>query len=74
MRTGSKESYEDSLKHFRSLVRRGLRMPLIVTTGGAPGSIRQSRRSAPKAIGSPAGVHKMQNELSKATDDVRADG
>jgi len=73
MSLGSKESYEDWLEHFRSLVRRGLPMPLTVTTDGAPGLIKAVEAIWPEADRIRCWVHKMQNVLSKVPDDVRAE-
>lgn len=43
---GNKESHEGWLDHLRDLVRRGLKVPLTVTTDGAPGLIKEEARSA----------------------------
>jgi transposase-like protein len=43
MSLGNRESYDDWLEHLRDLVRRGLGVPLTVTTDGAPGLIKERR-------------------------------
>jgi transposase-like protein len=58
---GSKESCEDWLEHLRDLVRRGLGVPLTVTTDGAPGLIRAVEAIWPEAERIRCWVHKMRN-------------
>ena len=71
MSLGSKESERDWLEHFRSLVRRGLRPPLTVTTDGAPGLIKAVETMWPEAERIRCWVHKMRNILDKVPEEVR---
>ncbi len=65
MSLGSKESERDWLEHFRSLVRRGLRPPLTVTTDGAPGLIKAVETMWPEAGGSGAGSTRCATSWTK---------
>lgn len=69
---GSKESYESWLDHLRDLVRRGLGVPLTVTTDGAPGLIKAVEAIWPEAERIRCWVHKMRNVLDKVPDEVKA--
>ncbi|MFQ5933902.1 MAG: IS256 family transposase [Dehalococcoidia bacterium] len=71
MSLGNKESYHDWLEHFRDLMRRGLPVPLTVTTDGAPGLIKAVEAIWPEADRIRCWVHKMQNVLAKVPDEVR---
>src|SRR5690606_31211712 len=71
MSLGSKESERDWLEHYRSLVRRGLRPPLTVTTDGAPGLIKAVETMWPEAERIRCWVHKMRNILDKVPEEVR---
>ncbi len=68
---GNKESYEDWLDHLRDLVRRGLGIPLTVTTDGAPGLIKAVEAIWPEAERIRCWVHKMRNVLNKVPEEVR---
>ena len=52
---GSRESLENWLEFLRDMVRRGLRVPLSITTDGAPGRSPQWRRCGRRACASAAG-------------------
>lgn len=69
---GNQESYDHWLEHFRDLVRRGLRVPLTVTTDGAPGLIKAVEAIWPEAERIRCWVHKMRNVLDKVPDGERA--
>lgn len=71
MNLGNKESYDDWLEHFRDLVRRGLQMPLTVTTDGAPGLIKAVEAMWPETERIRCWVHRMRNVLDKVPEDVR---
>jgi len=72
MGLGNKESYEDWLEHFRDVTRRGLKIPLTVTTDGAPGLIKAVEAMWPEAERIRCWVHKMRNVLDKVPEEARA--
>jgi putative transposase len=73
---GNKESYQDWLAFLRSMVGRGLRTPVAVTSDGAPGLIRAIREVFGQSLRIRCWFHKMQNVLCKvpksALEEVRA--
>ena len=71
MSLGNKESGENWLEHFRSLVSRNLPTPLTVTTDGAPGLIKAVEAMWPEAERIRCWFHKMQNVLDKVPDEMR---
>lgn len=71
MTTGNKESYEAWLDHFRSLVRRGLKNPLTITSDGAPGLIKAIDAMWPESERIRCWFHKMKNLLEKIPDDAK---
>ncbi len=71
MTLGNKESYEDWLSHLRDMVSRGLKTPLTVTGGGAPGLISAVEAGWPEAERIRCFLHKMRNVLDKVPEDVR---
>ena len=68
---GNHERSQSWLEHFRDVVRRGLPIPLTVTTDGAPGLIQAVEASWPEAERIRCWVHKMANVLDKVPDEVR---
>jgi transposase-like protein len=62
---GSRESYDDCLEFIRDMVRRGLRVPLMITTDGAPGLIRAVTEVWPESLRQRCLAHKMRNILDK---------
>jgi putative transposase len=62
---GSRESYDDCLQFIRDMVRRGLGMPLMVTTDGAPGLIKAVTEVWGKSLRQRCLAHKMRNILDK---------
>jgi transposase-like protein len=72
MTLGNKESYEDWLSHYRDMVSRGLKMPLTVTTDGAPGLMAAVEAMWPEAERIRCWVHKMRNVLDKLPEEARA--
>lgn len=65
MTTGNAESYELSIDFLRGMVKRGLRVPLTVTTDGAQGLIKAVEAMWPKSKRIRCWFHKMQNLQSK---------
>lgn len=68
---GNKESEDCWLEHFRSMVSRGLPLPLTVTSDGAPGCIKAIEAMWPECERIRCWFHKMQNILDKVPDDMR---
>lgn len=62
---GNKESYENWTDLLRDMVRRGLRVPLMITSDGAPGLIRAIEQMWPKSLRQRCLVHKLRNILAK---------
>jgi transposase-like protein len=71
MSLGNRESGDNWLEHFRSLVSRGLPTPLTVTSDGAPGLIKAIEAMWPEAERIRCWVHKMRNVLDKVPDEMR---
>lgn len=69
---GNKESDDHWLEHFRDLLRRGLLVPLTVTTNGAPGLSTAVEAIWPETERVRCWVHKMRNVLDKVSDGERA--
>lgn len=70
---GNKESYNAWLEFLRDMVSRGLKVPLTVTTDGAPGLIRAVEEVWPQSLRIRCWVHKMRNVLDKVPEPVKAD-
>lgn len=70
---GNKESYDNWLDFLRHMVARGLRVPLTVTTDGAPGLLRAVDEIFPKSLRIRCWAHKMRNVLDKVPDAARAE-
>lgn len=68
---GSRESEADWLDFLRDMVRRGLNVPLSVTTDGAPGLIRAVEAVFPKSLRIRCWVHKVRNILDKVPEEMR---
>ncbi|WP_407079635.1 transposase [Candidatus Hakubella thermalkaliphila] len=62
---GKRESHSDWLEFLRDMIRRGLRIPLTVTSDGAPGLIRAIEETFSKSLRIRCWVHKMENLSSK---------
>jgi transposase-like protein len=71
MSLGNKESNDNWLEHFRSLVSRGLPPPLTVTSDGAPGLVKAIEAMWPEAERIRCWFHKMANVLDKVPDEMR---
>jgi putative transposase len=70
---GSKESYPAWCDFLRDMVRRGLNVPVEITTDGAPGLIRAVEEMWPKSLRQRCLAHKVRNILDKVPDYARAD-
>lgn len=68
---GNKESRACWLEFLRDMVRRGLRMPLTVTTDGAPGLLQAVTAVWPQSLRIRCWVHKMRNILDKVPKSTR---
>lgn len=62
---GNKESYSAWLAMLRDMVSRGLRIPITVTSDGAPGLIKAIRQVFPRSLRIHCWFHKMQNIVEK---------
>ena len=62
---GSRESYDECLDFIRDMVRRGLRVPVMITTDGAPGLIKAVSEVWGKSLRQRCLAHKMRNILNK---------
>ena len=74
---GSRESYDDCLHFIRDIVRRGLRVPVLITTDGAPGLIRAADEVWPKSLRQRCLAHKdaaHQGALHPGQDTARGAG
>ena len=70
---GGRESYEAWREFLRDLVTRGLKVPLTVTTDGAPGLIRAVEETWPKSLRLRCWVHRTRNVLAKVPESMRAE-
>ncbi len=70
---GNKESHECWLDFFRDLINRGLKIPVLITSDGAPGLIKAIEQVWPKSLRQRCLVHKKQNILAKAPEDAQAE-
>jgi putative transposase len=62
---GNKESYDCWKEFFRNMIPRGLRMPLLVISDGAPALIKAIDESFPKSKRQRCLVHKLRNIANK---------
>jgi len=62
---GNKESYDSWNEFFRNMISRGLRMPLLVCSDGAPGLIKAIDSCFPKSKRQRCLVHKLRNIANK---------
>jgi len=70
---GNKESYECWLNFFRDLINRGLKVPVLITSDGAPGLIKAIEEIYPHSLRQRCLVHKKQNILAKVPADAQAE-
>lgn len=73
LEVGNRESYESCLGFLRSMIGRGLRTPVLVTSDGAPGMVRALEEAFPGALRQRCLFHKKQNVLSKVPEGERAE-
>jgi putative transposase len=71
MALGNKESYQNWLDFLRDMVGRGLCMPVLITTDGAPGLIRAVQEVFPLSLRQRCLAHKTRNTTDKVPDSVR---
>ncbi len=62
---GNKESYDSWNDFFRNMISRGLRMPLLVVSDGAPGLTKAIDDCFPKSKRQRCLVHKLRNIANK---------
>jgi len=67
---GNKESYQNWLDFLRNMLQRGLRMPVLITTDGAPGLIRAVEEVFGKSLRQRCLAHKIRNVLGKVPDNA----
>jgi transposase-like protein len=65
LQLGNKESYDSWLEMLRDMVKRGLRIPVSVTSDGAPGAIKAIEAIFPRSLRIRCWVHRMKNFSSK---------
>lgn len=65
LRLGNKESYDSWLEMLRDMVNRGLRIPVSITSDGAPGAIKAIDAIFPRSLRIRCWVHRMKNFSSK---------
>ena len=70
---GSQESHSAWREMLREMVARGLKVPLTVTSDGAPALIRAIEEVFPRSLRIRCWVHKMRNVLDKVPDAARDD-
>ena len=68
LRLGNKESYASWQDFFRNMASRGLRMPLLVISDGAPGLIRAIDECFPESKRQRCLAHKLRNIANKLPD------
>jgi putative transposase len=70
---GNKESYADWKEFFRNMIARGLRIPLLITSDGAPGLIAAIEECFPQSKRQRCLRHKLQNIANKLPHDALAE-
>lgn len=70
---GNKESHTAWLSFFREMTARGLKVPLTITSDGAPGAIRAIEETWPNSLRCRCWFHKMQNLSAKLPESRRAE-
>lgn len=73
MAMGGTESRDSWLEFLRDMVRRGLKVPLSITTDGAPGLMSAVEEMWPKSLRVRCWAHKSRNVLDKVPEDARAE-
>jgi transposase-like protein len=69
MDLGSKESYDAWLEFLRHMVKRGLGVPLSITTDGAPGLTKAVEAMWPESLRIRCWAHKTRNVLGKVREE-----
>lgn len=67
---GNKESYESWKQFFRNMIGRGLRMPLLIVSDGAPGLIKAIEECFPESKRQRCMVHKLRNIANKLPQNI----
>lgn len=70
---GNKESHQAWLDFLRDMVKRGLRVPVSITSDGAPGVIKAIDAMWPESLRVRCWVHKVRNILDKVSKDDQAE-
>lgn len=70
---GQKERYQCWLDFLRTMVARGLRAPVTITSDGAPGALRAIAEVWPQSLRLRCWVHTMRNILDKIPDSAKAE-
>jgi putative transposase len=73
MTLGNKESFDAWLDMVRDMIRRGLRIPTMITTDGAPGLIAAVKQAWPRSLRQRCLAHKKRNVLDKVPDTARSE-
>ncbi len=71
MAVGNKESYPAWQDFIRGMQKRGLRVPVLISTDGAPGLIRAVEEAWPDSLRQRCLAHKIRNVLDKVSDQDR---
>ena len=70
---GNRESYADWKEFLRGMIARGLRVPLLITSDGAPGLIAAIEECFPKSKRQRCLRHKLQNIANKLSKEGQAE-
>lgn len=70
---GRRESYESCLAFLRGMQERGLKVPVLVVSDGAPGMIRAIEEVYPESLRQRCLVHKKLNILAKVPESEHAE-
>jgi putative transposase len=70
---GSTEGRESWLEFLRDMIRRGLGVPLSITTDGAPGLMGPVEEMGPKKLRIRRWAHQSRNVLDKMPEDLQAE-
>jgi putative transposase len=71
MALGNKESYQNWLGFLRDMIGRGLWVPVLITTDGAPGLLRAVKEVFPNSLRQRCLAHKTRNITDKVPESVR---
>lgn len=73
MALGSKESYSAWQSMIRDMQGRGLNIPVLIVTDGAPGLVRAVEEAWPQSLRQRCLAHKIRNVIDKVPDHARAE-